>query len=306
MTHRIAVALLAAAAIALAASATASAARTFTAHRVPFGGSHLYARDYPGTGPAIVLMHGFPDNLHLYDRLLPHLEGRHVVTFDFLGWGRSGKPRGHTYTFSEQADELDAVVRALGLDRVVPVAHDASGPAAINWSLAHQANVSALVLLNTFYGVTPTILAPEAIRIFSDPTFSDLAAAFTTHPAAGRFLFFWQVGTFISDRRIRDRLVAKLWRQFFPAVIPAFAGLNRDLTPALAANTARSDELSTFTRPVRIVFGDRDRYLNSGVARTLHEQFPTSDLFLLPARHYVQVDKPAQVAKLIRSVPPAP
>ena len=46
----------------------------------------------PGRGPAIVLMHGFPDDLHLYDRLVPELAGRRVVSFDFLGWGASDKP----------------------------------------------------------------------------------------------------------------------------------------------------------------------------------------------------------------------
>jgi haloalkane dehalogenase len=33
----------------------------------------IYVRDYPGTEPPIILMHGFPDNHHLYDRLVPHL-----------------------------------------------------------------------------------------------------------------------------------------------------------------------------------------------------------------------------------------
>src|SRR5215472_7261995 len=33
----------------------------------------IYVRDYPGAGPPILLMHGFPDNLHLYDRLVPYL-----------------------------------------------------------------------------------------------------------------------------------------------------------------------------------------------------------------------------------------
>ena len=48
----------------------------------------IYARDYPGEEPTIILMHGFPDNLHLYDRLCPHLSPpRRVVAFDFLGWG---------------------------------------------------------------------------------------------------------------------------------------------------------------------------------------------------------------------------
>src|SRR3954453_10106108 len=88
--------------MALFVPTAAAAEARFTAHSVPFQGHTLYARDYPGSGPALVLMHGFPDNLHLYDRLVPYLKGRHVVTFDFLGWGRSDKPRDHTYTFAEQ------------------------------------------------------------------------------------------------------------------------------------------------------------------------------------------------------------
>ncbi|MBI4793130.1 MAG: alpha/beta hydrolase, partial [Deltaproteobacteria bacterium] len=48
-------------------------------------------------------MHGFPDNLHLYDRLVPHLTpARRVVTFDFLGWGGSDKPAGYPYTAVSQ------------------------------------------------------------------------------------------------------------------------------------------------------------------------------------------------------------
>jgi haloalkane dehalogenase len=53
----------------------------------------IYVREYSGEGPTIVLMHGFPDNLHLYDRLIPHLSPpRRVIAFDFLGWGASDKP----------------------------------------------------------------------------------------------------------------------------------------------------------------------------------------------------------------------
>jgi haloalkane dehalogenase len=29
----------------------------------------FYVRDHPGAEPAIILMHGFPDNVHLYDRV---------------------------------------------------------------------------------------------------------------------------------------------------------------------------------------------------------------------------------------------
>jgi pimeloyl-ACP methyl ester carboxylesterase len=62
-------------------------------------------------------MHGFPDNLHLYDRLVPPLGGRRLVLFDFLGWGRSDKPADYGYTFEDQKSELDAVIAALNLSR---------------------------------------------------------------------------------------------------------------------------------------------------------------------------------------------
>jgi pimeloyl-ACP methyl ester carboxylesterase len=55
---------------------------------------------------------------------------------------------------------------------------------------------------------------------------------------------------------------------------------------------------------VRIIFGDSDPYLNKGVAQKFHELFPGSDLFLLPgARHFVQMDEPQEVARLIISMP---
>ncbi len=37
----------------------------FIEHHVPRGQGRVYARDYAGVGPAFVLMHGFPDNLHI-------------------------------------------------------------------------------------------------------------------------------------------------------------------------------------------------------------------------------------------------
>jgi hypothetical protein len=46
---------------------------SFVEHHVPRGDGRVYARDYKGAGPAFVLMHGFPDNLHIWDDLVPHL-----------------------------------------------------------------------------------------------------------------------------------------------------------------------------------------------------------------------------------------
>jgi len=58
-------------------------------------GYRLHTEVTPAPGAPIVLMHGLPDNVHPYDRLLPYLAGRRpVVRFDFLGWGRSDKAGG--------------------------------------------------------------------------------------------------------------------------------------------------------------------------------------------------------------------
>jgi pimeloyl-ACP methyl ester carboxylesterase len=63
----------------------------FTEHRVDRGVGSVYVRDFQGSGPAFVVLHGFPDNSHIYDALIPYLSaaGRRVVAVDFLGFGAS-------------------------------------------------------------------------------------------------------------------------------------------------------------------------------------------------------------------------
>ena len=94
------------------------------------------------------MLHGFPDNLHIYDELAPLLSasGRRVITLDFLGFGDSDKPEGFKYSFVQQVDDVAAVVDGLKLAKFIPVAHDAGGPAVINYVLAHPDRVSSIVL----------------------------------------------------------------------------------------------------------------------------------------------------------------
>jgi haloalkane dehalogenase len=278
--------------------------RGYREHQVPRGTHRLYARDYPGEEPAIVLLHGFPDNLHLYDRLVPELAARRVVAFDFLGWGGSDKPTGYRYTAANQTGDLDAVVEHLQLGSVVLVAHDASGPPAIDWALDHPERVAALVLLNTYYSQMPELRPPEAIRLFSTPVVRSVARAVTGvfGDLLLRRMYYWQVGRFFRDPELRAQFVPLLYEQFRadPSSYEAFFGLNRDLLSTVASRTANVPRLRRFARPVRIIFGAADPYLNAGVARRFHDLLPTSELFLLPgARHYVQLDEPAQVAQLI-------
>jgi pimeloyl-ACP methyl ester carboxylesterase len=276
--------------------------------QVQRGRHRIYAREYPGQDPPVVLLHGFPDNLHLYDRLVPHLHPpRRVVAFDFLGWGASDKPTGYRYTATNQTGDLDAVIDQLELEQVVLVAHDASGPPAIDWALAHADRVAALVLLNTYYGWTRTLRRPQAIFLYSTPILRNLARAVASRfDVLDRSLYQWQVGRFIHDPAVRKELVPLLYDGFRSAR-PAFWSLNNDLIGTVISRRKSISKMRGFTRPVRIIFGAADPYLNSGVAKRFHELFPTSELFLLPsARHYVQVDQPEEVAGLILSTPTTP
>jgi pimeloyl-ACP methyl ester carboxylesterase len=100
--------------------------------------------------------------------------------------------------------------------------------------------------------------------------------------------------------------VPLLYQQFdaTPSAQPAFFRLNVDLMPMVRSHNEMIPKLKEFRRPVRIIFGDADYTLNSGVARTFHEFLPGSELFLIPgARHFVQLDEPEQVARLILTMP---
>jgi haloalkane dehalogenase len=283
----------------------------FKEQLVQRGRNHIYAQEYSGEEPTILLAHGFPDNLHLYDRLIPYLSPpRRVVAFDFLGWGSSDKPFGYPYTAKNQEADLDTVVKQLKLEQVVIVAHDASGPPVIDWALGHPDQVAALVLLNTYYCAMPKLRPPEAIWLFSTPFVRGIARPLSS--AFGHLIFrrmyWWQVGRFFRDTAIRNEFVPLLYQQFdaTPSTRPAFFGLNEDLLPTIRSRSQTAFRLKEFTRPVRIIFGDADPYLNKGVAQRFHELFPASDLFLLSgARHYVQMDEPEEVARLILSTPTA-
>jgi pimeloyl-ACP methyl ester carboxylesterase len=92
-----------------------------------------------GSGPAILLIHGFPDALHLWRHQVPVLveAGYHVITADNRGLGQSSAPAGASaYTLEDISEDLLAVLEDCSVDRVAVVGHDWG--AAIGWALVEK------------------------------------------------------------------------------------------------------------------------------------------------------------------------
>ncbi|MEJ1977949.1 MAG: alpha/beta hydrolase [Acetobacteraceae bacterium] len=281
----------------------------FTEHFVPREQGKVYARDYAGIGPAFVLLHGFPDNLHIYDELIPYLvaAGRRVVTFDFLGYGASDKPAGATYSFKQQQDDLEAVVEALHLDKIVPVGHDAGGPAAINFAIDHPDRVTALCMLNSFYAAAPTIRLPELIELFASPGLKALTDAILHSPEQLAFVLRFQQQKFLET--LPKEQVARFEAILAPIINnnfnfggqagsgAAFAQLAAQVFEEVTRNTQRLPKLEALNIPVKIIWGNTDLNLNTGVAEDLRSHLKHASLLMLAAGHWPQVDLPQQVAQ---------
>ena len=282
---------------------------TFTEHRVQRDRGSLYVRDFPGSGPAFVVLHGFPDNSHIYDNLIPHLvsAGRRTVAIDFLGFGASDKPEGAHYSFEQQLGDLEAVVGALGLDKVIPVGHDAGGPTAVNFALKHPDRTAAVTLMNAFYGDAPGLRVPEFIELFSNKGLKALHLHFLASPQQFAWLLDFQrdqmqaVLTETQKTRYTEFLGPIIDNNFRqrPSAGPAFAQMTYQLTDELAANTARLIEFRRSDIPFLLIWGKADPYLHVTVADYMRSQARNAALHVLEAGHWPQIDAAAEVARIM-------
>src|SRR5262249_49525871 len=153
-----------------------------TSRSVPGPNGHLHVTEYPGEDPPLVLMHGFPDDSRIYDRLSPQLTPRRLLALDWLGYCRSERAAPPPFDPGDHERSSGAVLDSLEVAQVMLVGHDASGPDAVNFALAEPGRVVNLILLNTYYGHAPMLRLPELIRLLADPDFTPLADALIADP----------------------------------------------------------------------------------------------------------------------------
>jgi pimeloyl-ACP methyl ester carboxylesterase len=255
-------------------------------------------------------MHGFPDDHRIYDRLLPRLSPRRAVAFDVVGYGRSERTNGTDFSAQAHSAQITALLDALQADRAVLVGHDASGPDAVAYAIAHPERVAHLVLLNTIFGHRPSLRWPEMTRLFSDPELKTLADDMVSDPNQ----LLWLLGRWGAQLDLDADDPSGIVRH---SILPQFYGDEHqpDSIASIRAWCARlpdaldqQDELAKTTAlarlevPVSVIWGLKDRYLNPSLANEIAALFDKPSLHLLKAAgHYPQHDQPDQVAELLKS-----
>lgn len=99
-----------------------------------------------GKGNAVVLIHGFLENLSMWTDYAQRLSARHrVVSVDLLGHGQTAN-LGYVHTMEAQAEVIKAVLDSLKLRKYALVGHSMGGYVALAFAEAHPDNVRSLCL----------------------------------------------------------------------------------------------------------------------------------------------------------------
>jgi epoxide hydrolase 4 len=260
-----------------------------------------------GQGPAVVLLHGFPEFWYSWRRQLSFLggEGSRAIAPDLRGYNDSSCPAGvRNYRMAFLVQDIARLIKRLEVGPAVVIGHDWGG--VIAWRLAalHPHLVRGLVILNAPH--------PFAFR-----------RELRTNPV--QWLRSWYAGFFqmpwLPEAVLRARGFAPIRHMlrvtavsedaFTEADLEAYAqaiGRPGRLTAALnyyRAALRYSADLhsgpSTVTTRTLVIWGERDPALSSHLADGLERWASNIDVVRIPdASHWVQHDAPGQVNELLR------
>lgn len=121
----------------------------FAHHRIETDGGEIFLRT-GGSGPPLLLLHGYPMTHVCWHRIAHRLASQVTLVLpDLRGYGASSAPPGdsaHTaYSKRAMAQDMRAVMRALGHSRFIAAGHDRGGRVAYRLALDHPECVRALV-----------------------------------------------------------------------------------------------------------------------------------------------------------------
>ena len=257
----------------------------------------------PADGPLVLLLHGFPEFSYGWRRQMPALAaaGLRVVAPDQRGYNRSEKPAGIVaYRLDVLADDVLGLADALGRERFAVVGHDWGGVVAWHLAVRNPERISLAAILNAPH---PATLWRHA-RSHPRQAVKSWYVAYFQLPllpeASLRASGFWVLrrvlrrtsrpGSFTGED---FRHYRQAWAQ--PGALSAMLNWYRALR--FSTGPASSARIRV---PVRVIWGDRDAFLDRGLAEAGAALCDNADVIHLPAAtHWLQHDKPDEVSRLL-------
>jgi pimeloyl-ACP methyl ester carboxylesterase len=233
-----------------------------------------------GSGPPLVLLHGYPENLQIWCALAPRLAGSStVIAPDWPGMGYSDAWPGGA-TPSHMADRLLALLDAWGLDRVDLAGLDMGGQPALAFAGRHPGRVRRLVVMNSLVQWDEaTSWEIRVLRRFGWNRLILRRLPWAVFRRAER--------TFLPRGvRLPAELRADFWGAFRRPEVRAFIA---KMCAGYQGTLPRLPELyRTIAAPTLALWAGRDQHFPPAHAERLHATIPGSRLQVLPdAEHWM-------------------
>ncbi|MGH2864736.1 MAG: alpha/beta fold hydrolase [Solirubrobacteraceae bacterium] len=256
-----------------------------------------------GSGPLVVLLHGFPEFSYSWHRQIPALvqAGYHVVAVDMRGYNLSGKPRGwRQYAAAALSGDVAALIRHFDVERAHIVGHDWGAAVAYFTAMEHPQVLERLAILNVPHPAR-MLAGLRTLRqlrkswymfFFQLPVIPERTLAANDFRALKRALRESPGG--FSDEDV-ERYV-RSWAQ--PGALEGMLGYYR----AALRQPPRSAlaRMSPIEAPVLVIWGERDSVLGRELAQPEPKWVPNARVEYLPeATHWVQHDEPQRVNELL-------
>jgi pimeloyl-ACP methyl ester carboxylesterase len=270
------------------------------------------AYDRSGSGPAVLLLHGWPGHRQDYGAMTALLTGLDVVVPDLRGFGESDKlaiDPAAGYSATAQAQSIVGLIEELGLGGVVLGGYDIGSRIAQAIAAQRPDLVRALVIAPPLPGIGARILDAEAQREFWYQAFHQLDLAeqlIDGRPDAVRaylrhFWSHWSGPSFRLADADLDRLVA----DYGPAgAFVASIGWYRAGAGSVARSLAERapDPAARLAVPTTVLWPEHDPLFPVAWSDRIGEFYADARLTMLPgAGHFAPLEAADSFAAAIRA-----